>query len=108
MQRVLEKDIQRAIIDWLAIKKVFHYRQNTGGFMDAQKHFYRFGALGAPDIIAVVKGQYVGIEVKGTKGKQSPAQKQFQADLERAGGKYILTNGLSDFLDKFAPDRHSN
>ena len=91
-----EKDIQRAILDWLAVHRIFHYRQNTGGFRDSQNHFYRFGHVGAPDIVAVVDGRYVGIEVKGPKGRQREEQKQFQQDLERAGGVYVLARGLEE------------
>ena len=64
-----------------------------------RKSFVRFGAVGSPDIICVIKGQYVGIEVKGTKGVQSDNQKQFQQDLERAGGLYILARDLSDIVN---------
>jgi hypothetical protein len=66
--------------------------------VDSQKHFYRFGALGSPDIICVIDGQYVGIEVKGPKGKQSAHQKEFQKKLEAAGGKYILAYSLEDVI----------
>ena len=85
-----EKDVQRAILDWLAVKKIFHYRNNTGGFKDSQNHFYRFGALGSPDIVCVIEGQYVAIECKGSGGKQSEHQRLFQKRLEKAGGRYIL------------------
>jgi hypothetical protein len=80
-------------ITWL-----FHYRNNSGAFVDSQKHFYRFGATGSPDIICVIKGQYVGIEVKAPKGKQSEYQKEFQRKLEEAGGQYILAYDLEDIL----------
>jgi hypothetical protein len=48
-----EKATQTAILEWLAWKRIFHYRQNSGGFKRDDGHFYRFGAKGAPDIIAV-------------------------------------------------------
>lgn len=40
--------------------------------------------------------QYVGIEVKGPKGKQSDDQKEFQRHLEAAGGRYILAYSVED------------
>jgi hypothetical protein len=46
----------------------------------------------------VVDGQFVGIEVKGYGGKQSPAQKEFQVNLMLAGGKYILAFNLEDVI----------
>src|SRR5450755_2577576 len=89
-----ESAIQAQIIQYLKLKGIFHYRNNSGGFLDANKHFYRFGALGSPDIICVVDGQFVGIEVKAPGGKQSDHQISFQKRLEAAGGKYILAYSL--------------
>jgi hypothetical protein len=44
-----ESDTQKSILEWLAWKHIFHYRNNSGAFVDSQKHFYRFGAVGSPD-----------------------------------------------------------
>jgi hypothetical protein len=95
---VKEADIQKAIIEWLTWKKIFHYRNNSGAFVDSQKHFYRFGAIGSPDIVCVINGQYVGIEVKAPKGKQSDHQQEFQRKLEAAGGRYILAHSIDDVI----------
>lgn len=75
-----------------------HYRNNSGGFRDTNRHFYRFGAIGSPDIVCVINGQSVGIEVKGPGGKQSDHQKQFQERLEAAGGRYILARSLDEVI----------
>ena len=40
----------------------------------------------------------MGIEVKGTKGKQSDNQKDFQRRLEAAGGRCILAYSLDDVV----------
>ena len=95
-----EKDIQSAILQYLKLNKIFHYRNNTGGFRDYRNHFYRFGALGSPDIVCVVKGKYLAIEVKNERGKQTRHQKEFQDKLEEAGGIYILTRSLDELIDK--------
>ncbi len=92
-----ESDIQRTILEYLEIKKIFHYRNNSGAFVK-DKHFYRFGAVGSPDIICVKDGKYIGIEVKGKTGKQSDGQIKFQEELESAGGVYILARGLDDIM----------
>jgi hypothetical protein len=94
-----ESAIQAQILQYLTLKGVFHYRNNSGGFKDANNHFYRFGALGSPDIIAVVNGQFVGIEVKAPGGKQSDHQISFQKRLEAAGGKYVLAHSLDDVIE---------
>ncbi len=94
-----ESAIQAQILQYLTLKGIFHYRNNSGGFKDANNHFYRFGALGSPDIICVVKGQFVGIEVKASGGKQSDHQISFQKRLEAAGGRYLLIYSLEDLIE---------
>lgn len=103
LPRAKESDVQRAILDWLAYHHVFHYRNNSGGFKDTNQHFYRFGALGSPDIVCVVNGRYVGIEVKASDGRQSDAQKEFQVRLEAAGGLYILAKSIDDIERSLKP-----
>jgi|TARA_R100001530_G_scaffold65668_1_gene46988 hypothetical protein len=99
-----EKDVQNAILDWLSFKKIFHYRNNTGAYPSTYKgktYFTRYGAVGSPDIIAVIGGIFIGIECKGTKGKQSNDQRNFQIQLEEAGGLYCLAHSLDEWIDFF-------
>ena len=94
-----EKDLQKLIMDYLSAQKIFHFRNNTGAVertYNGRSCFMRYGCPGSPDIICVVDGQFVGIEVKGDKGKQSPEQKIFEASLIYNGGKYILARSLED------------
>src|SRR5580692_9371360 len=96
-----ESETQKAILEWLAWKKFFHYRNNSGAFVMPEtathaRRFFRAGVVGAPDIVCVIAGQYVGIEVKAPRGRQSENQKEFQRQLEEAGGKYILAHSIDD------------
>ncbi|MFA5990469.1 MAG: VRR-NUC domain-containing protein [Sphingomonas sp.] len=93
-----EKDTQKAIIQYLEAKKIFHWRNNTGGTMVAGNHFMKFGYPGSPDIIAVVKGQFIGIEVKDIKGKLNDNQEIFKEKLEKAGGLYIIAKSIDDIM----------
>jgi hypothetical protein len=93
-----EHEIQQQILDWLKLKRIFHYRQNSGGIKKGS-HFVKFGAPGAPDIICVIKGQYVGLEIKRVNAHQSRQQFMFQGELEKAGGRYILARSLDDVMD---------
>lgn len=48
----------------------------------------------------IVRGSHViFVEVKATKGKQSPYQKDFQLKLESVGGYYRLVHSLEEFLE---------
>lgn len=93
-----EKDIQKLILDWLAARRIFHYRNNSGAFRDERNHLYRFGATGSPDIVCVIAGVFVGIEVKGPRGKLSDDQMAFGTALVKAGGKYIVAKSLDDVI----------
>jgi hypothetical protein len=78
----MESEIQQAIGDYLTYRKVFFFRSNNIPPTYCDKAGNRqFRALpkytmkGIPDIIAVRDGgQFIGIEVKGPKGKPSDDQ----------------------------------
>ena len=101
---------QKAILDWLAWKKIFHYRNNSGAFVseyNGKRSFTKFGALGSPDIICVVNGRYIGLEVKAPKGKQNENQKKFQKELEKAGGIYILIHDVDELAKMLKFDKNA-
>lgn len=95
-----ESETQKAIIAWLTIKRVFHWRNNTGATKTERGGFLRYGFPGSPDIICVIRGQFVGIEVKAKGEKQNENQVNFQKALEKAGGVYILAYSLDDVIKK--------
>lgn len=95
-----EKDIQKSILEFLAIKGIFAYRQNSGGFMDKQKHYYRFASIdGLPDIVAIIGGRYVGIEVKKPGGKVRASQVIVKKLIEGSDGIYWLFDSLDEAVD---------
>ena len=100
--RMLEKDIQKTIIEWLSLKRIFFYRNNSGMvFManrDGTKRAMRVGAVGSPDLVCVLGGRYIGIECKKKGGKMSDSQHIFKEKLEKSGGKYILAFSLDDVI----------
>lgn len=95
-----EGKIQKEILDHLTKQRVFHWRQNNGAVYDKRLGMYRShaGMKGVPDIICVIDGKFVGIEVKTPRGKQSPDQVFFQKRLEANGGVYILARSLADVV----------
>lgn len=96
-----ETDLQRQVLDYLAWKRIFAYRNNSGAFAGeykGRKRFIRFSAVGSLDIICVVDGLYVGLELKAPRGKQSDRQQAFQHQLEEAGGVFVLAHSLEDVI----------
>ena len=106
-----EAQTQKAILDYLAVKRIWHVRMNSG-VMKTEKSFVRFGRPGMADILAMPKVKCtdgvhnvlmtfivpVWIEVKGLKGKQSEAQVLFQKEVEAEGHLYVLARSLEDVL----------
>lgn len=101
-----ESEIQNAIMQYLALKNIFHWRNNSGCLMTeykGRKRPVRYGKVGSPDIICVYKGKFVGIEVKGQDktgkwGEQSEVQQHFQTLIENNGGIYVLAKSIDDVI----------
>jgi hypothetical protein len=100
--RMRETEIQRAIIDNLRWRGILAFRcqpapvpirngRNIVGFRKADPF-----NVGIPDIICVIRGRFVGIEVKSAIGRESPEQRDWQGRIERAGGVYVLARSWED------------
>lgn len=100
-----ENTIQSLTLKTLREYGVFCWRNNNTAIWDARLNGYRAhnGLKGVPDILAVIKGQFVGIEVKTRTGRQNADQKLFQQRLERNGGKYYLVRSKEE-VDKIIED----
>ena len=121
MTKPREADVQRLILDWLAAKKIWHIRLNTGAMSGSHKGkrwFVKFGKPGMADIVVMPRISSVDvekcydcgaktentstwtyptwIEVKSPVGKQSPEQKRFREEVESQGMQYILARSLED------------
>jgi hypothetical protein len=59
------------------------------------------GTKGSADIAATIKGRSVKIEVKIGKDRQSPAQVQYQKNIEAAGGLYYIARDFTSFVQWF-------
>ena len=53
---------------------------------------------GWPDIQILMRGLFVGIELKGPKGKTSPEQDSIAHSIEKAGGHYYVCRSLDDVI----------
>jgi hypothetical protein len=62
---------------------------------------------GSADISAIIKGRAVKIEVK-MRDRQSPDQKIYQAQVERAGGLYWICHDMGEFLNFYNELVYSN
>ena len=90
----MEKHVESQILHWLNSKEwCFAWKNNTTGIFDPTTGNFRrtnnrFAISGVPDILGFFKGGlFLGIEVKGEKGKTSPAQEAF---LWKAGKMDVI------------------
>lgn len=100
-----KKDLEAAVIKEcklvIADLGLFIWRQNTGEFALGDRYI-RFGIAGQPDFIgSLPNGTFIGIEAKRRKGgRQSGAQKEFQAKLEINQGLYLLVRSGQELREK--------
>lgn len=57
------------------------------------------GTKGSADISATIKGRSVKIEVKIGLDRQSEAQKEYQRQVEQAGGLYYIAKDFTSFVE---------
>ena len=99
-----ESDIQNTICEYLTMKGYFFFRVNTIPVYDTKTKVFRrmpkYAKAGVSDLILILNGQFVGLEIKQEHGIQSEHQKLFQQGVERNGGKYLLIRSLNDLIQQ--------
>ena len=76
-----EGKVKRRLTEMLRRHKVWYFFPGNNGF----------GKSGLPDIIAIVRGRFVGIEVKADKTKKPTAlQWKTGREIKEAGGDWFL------------------
>jgi hypothetical protein len=90
---VPESDVVRAVLDYAHRLGGYGYRQNSGAIVaeyKGKKRIIRYGEPGASDTVLVIRGVTIFCECKDELGKQSAEQRDWQANVEAAGGTYVL------------------
>ena len=57
---------------------------------------FKSGLTGSSDILACIKGRFVGIECKTGKGSLSTPQRRFRDAVQRHGGIFIEARSVAD------------
>ena len=92
--KVKEADVLKAVEIWLTIKKIPHWRINSGALKTDRGRLVRFGAPGMSDFYAIGRdGRSIWIECKRPQGGVvSATQKIFLDSINRHGGIGIVVN----------------
>jgi hypothetical protein len=108
-------NLTKCIIDWIRLNGFQAERISvTGRYIDNTKvvtnvigQQQRIGSRewipssmqkGSADISATINGRSVKIEVKAGRDRQREAQKNYQQQIEAAGGIYIIARSFEEFL----------
>ncbi len=100
--RMRESNIQRSILDNLRWRGILAFRCQPAPIPIRKGKtiigFRRSDAfnVGMPDIVCVIRGQFIGIEVKSPEGRQRKEQRDWQTKIETAGGTYILARSWDE------------
>lgn len=87
----LEKGIENSILRFLKTIGVYCWKQNSVGIFDTKRKVFRKSnnihhIKGVSDILGVIEGKFLAIEVKSAKGVISPEQRAFIARINSEGG----------------------
>lgn len=99
-----EGAVLSSILEYLALRGIYAWRNNTGAVQipgPNRTRFVRYGLKGSSDILGILDdGRFLAIEVKGPKGKASQEQSQFLAEIAKRGGVAFVARSIEDV------DRH--
>lgn len=104
--KITEAEVQTQIIDWLCLKQIFNWRQNTMGVYMGQDEngngrFRKAPATGISDICGVLpNGKFLAIECKRPGGKPSPEQIEFIDNVNGNGGVGFVADNLDIVIEK--------
>lgn len=93
--KITESEVQTQIIDWLCLKQIFNWRQNTMGVYMGNGKFRPPPATGVSDVLGILpSGRFLAIEVKRPGGKPTPAQLEFIDNINANGGLGFVADNL--------------
>lgn len=100
-----EQEIQTAILDYLAMRRHFVWRNNTGGrpWIDnrGKQRLMKFGLKGSADILGVHanSGRFIAVEVKRPGTAPTPEQMIFLENVANRGGIAFVARSVEDVIN---------
>ncbi len=89
-RKILEKEITKGIRDYLKLRGIWHYKQWQG-----------LGSLhGISDIIGILNGRYLAVEVKGLGKVPSEKQQTFLDRVKDEGGIAIVVHSVEELISE--------
>ena len=101
-----EADIQRTIMAFLLAERIPAIRFNSGALRDSTGRPLFFArwmdgkpVSGLSDIMLLVNGRAVFVEIKAAKKKQRPSQVEFELWAKSSGCVYLLVSDVQQVID---------
>lgn len=94
-----EGAVLSACLDYLALRGVLAWRNNTGA-LKVDQRFVQFGKKGSSDILGVLKGgRFLAIEAKAPGKKPTEEQQRFLDAVTAAGGLALVVDDVATLVD---------
>lgn len=104
MQEATEQQIQKAISDYLKLKKVIIFKHRNVGIYKKDTGKYiplSYGERGISDLIGCTNsGRFIAVEVKRKGGKATEDQISFLERIKQAGGIAFLAHSIDDVVEE--------
>ena len=98
-----ERDILKSILQFLAVKKIFCWRNNVGATVSKYKgvtRFIRYGYKGSSDVLGILPdGRFFAIEVKRKGNKTTEAQDIFLDEIKKNNGFAMVAYSIDDVIE---------
>ncbi len=109
MKAPRETDLVRACLDYLQLRRIFAWRNNTQGVFDPSRRKWRTftGLKGVADILGVLSGKehpcghgvFLAVETKLPGRRPTAEQQDFIDRVRAAGGVGLLVRSVQDLED---------
>lgn len=102
-----EKRIQNEILGFLKFAGVFAWQNDSVGIYDPKiqrfrKNKSRFHLKGVSDILGVIGGRFLAIEVKTEAGRLTPEQRAFLVNINTEGGIAFVARSLEQCIQQLS------
>jgi hypothetical protein len=103
MKAATESSVLSACLAYLRLRRIVHWRANTGAMSagsGAGRRFIRFGPKGQPDVFVVVPthGRLLAIECKSERGRLRPEHSVFLRNLQAAGALAVVVRDVAELV----------
>lgn len=97
--REMESDVQSSCLEYLRMRRIFHWRQNSGAFKTRSGGWLKCCSIkGVSDILGILPdGRFLAVECKREGGgRLSPEQKEFLMNINANGGLGIVVHSVDE------------